>query len=233
LAVLVQDHGGAAPVGGSTTLNVLNARQRAVQALFLDALGRPGSLAELTVWANMLPVGATALTTAVVSDIEGSFEARDHLVKSWYITYLGRQAQGGEEQTFVQLLLAGHPEEQVLSLILGVGGEFYARAQTLGFGGTADQNYVQALYHLVLGRTGSAGEVNGWVNALPAIGRQGAALLLLQGPEFRTDTVARYYQTLLHRPADQSSLNNWVSSGFDLPTVRIDLEASAEFFLDG
>ena len=78
-----------------------------MQAQYIDALGRTGAVAELDGWVAQLPPGATALTAAVVSGIEGSIEARDHVVKGWYATYLGRQAQGGEEQGFVSKFQAG------------------------------------------------------------------------------------------------------------------------------
>src|SRR5262249_25523105 len=114
----------------STAFTGLSAKERAVQALYLDALGRAGSKAELDSWVKLFLSGATSLSAAVVRAIEGSRTAEDHLVKSWYIAYLGRQANGTEEQPFVNLLHAGQSEEQVLSLLLGAQG-FYNRAQTL------------------------------------------------------------------------------------------------------
>src|SRR5437667_3141 len=59
-----------------------------VQALYRDELGRAGSASELDVWVVALnaPGGSQA---AVAAGIENSPEARDHLVKSWYVTFLG------------------------------------------------------------------------------------------------------------------------------------------------
>src|SRR5207302_855887 len=99
--------------------------------------------------------------------------------RSWYVAFLGRAADGIEEQGFVNLLLAGQTDEQVLSLILG-SAEFYDRAQALSSSGTADERYVQALYQLLLNRTGGAVEVAGWVGALPQNGRPAVALAFLQ-----------------------------------------------------
>src|SRR5439155_2623580 len=142
----------------------LDAKERLVQALYLDALGRAGSKSELDRWLAMLQgAGQQAVATA----IEGSFEARDRLVKSWYVSYLGRQAQGGEELGWVNLLQSGQSEEQTLSQILGDGrGEFSQRAQTLIGSGSQDERFVQALYQVLLGRTASSGEANLWVKAL-------------------------------------------------------------------
>src|SRR5262249_53537443 len=158
----------------------LSPQERAVQALYIDALGRAGAIPELDGWVALLPAGATSLTPQVVSGIENSFEARDRLVKGWYTTYLGRSAAGGAELGFVNQLLGGATEEQVLSQILG-STEFFNHAQSLIGGSDANTNYVQALYQLLLGRTGSSADVAGWVGALNsgALTRQGVAFNFL------------------------------------------------------
>src|SRR5262249_4036705 len=132
-------------------LTGLTADERFVQALYLDDLGRAGSKSELSQWVPVLGAGGQQ---AVATGIQGSFEARDHLVKTWYQTYLGRAADGTEELGWVAQLAAGQSEEQVLSRILG-STEFSDRAQTLVSGATPDQRYVQALYSVLLDRTGS------------------------------------------------------------------------------
>src|SRR5262249_2601817 len=88
----------------------LTAQERFVQVVYLDELGRPGSLAELDGWVALLnaPGGSQA---SVASAILHSAEARDNLVKSWYVNYLGRQANGVEELGWVNLLLQGQSEE--------------------------------------------------------------------------------------------------------------------------
>jgi hypothetical protein len=212
----------------------LSPQERAVQALYLDALGRAGSKAELDGWVGLLPAGATALTPTVVSGIEGSFEAQDHLVKTWYVTYLGRQAQGGEEMWAVNMLrgdvnTAPLSEEQVLAKLLS-GPEFATRAQMLIGSGTSDECFVQALYQVLLGRTASDAEVAGWVSALPQLGRTGVAQGFLGSQEFRGNQFEGYYNALLHRPDDPAGLNGWVMSNLGMHTVRLGFEASPEFF---
>jgi hypothetical protein len=222
--------GSGAILTGAAAFAGLSAQERFVQALYLDQLGRAGMQSELDAW---LPVLAgPGAQQAVVAGIAGSFEAQDHLVKNWYQTYLGRPANGTEELGWVSLLQAGQSEEQVLGQFLG-STEFYNRAQTMGLAGTADQNYVQALYQVLLGRTAGDAEVAGWVNALPQLGTQGVALGFLQSQEYRTDQVEGYYTTLLHRPADPAGLNNWVMSNLDMYTARLGFEASPEFFANG
>jgi hypothetical protein len=75
--------------------------------------------------------------------------------------------------------------------------------------------------------------VDGWVRQLPDLGRQGAALAFLQGAEYRTGVFTGYYKSLLHRPADLPGLDGWVFSNLDIAAVRLGVEGSIEFFLDG
>jgi hypothetical protein len=213
----------------------LTAAERAVQALFLDALGRAGAPAERDFWVALLPPGATSLSQAVVSGIENSAEARDHLVQSWFLSYLGRPALNEEEQLFVQLLSSGQSEEQVLSAMLG-SNEFYARAQTVIDSGTPDERFVQALMLNLWNRAGSPEEVASLVSLLPQVGRAGVALTLLESPEFRTAQFEGYYNALLHRPhtsAEAASFAALVDSGIDIRSARFIFETSAEFFDHG
>jgi hypothetical protein len=215
----------------------LNPQERFVQALYLDELGRAGSKAELDAWTQVFTSGGTQIQdqATIASDIQQSVEARDHLVKSWYLAFLGRAAQGGEEQGWVNLLLQGQSEEQVLSGILG-SPEFYGRAQTLIGSGSADERYVQALYLLLLNRTGEPAGVAAWVGGLAQVGRQGVALAFLtgvSGREFRTAQFEGYYNALLHRPDDLAGLNNWVMSNLDVGAARVGFESSLEYFIHG
>ena len=219
----------------ATAFAGLTPTERAVQALYLDALGRPGTTAELDQWLAVLPAGATSLSQAVVAGIENNTEALTHLVRSWYQSYLGRPAQNGEEQPFVQLLAAGQSEEQVLSVLLG-SGEFYALAQTVVGSGSADARFVQALMLDLWNRAGSPDEVATLVGQLPQLGRSGLALVLLQSPEFRTDQFEGYFNSLLHRPpsaADAAALTALVDSGMDIRSVRFVFETTPEFFQNG
>jgi hypothetical protein len=218
-----------------TALPGLTAAERFVQVLYLNALGRAGSKAEIDGWAAAFGGSSASIApvqAAIARAIEGSMEGRDHEVKSWYVQYLGRAAAGGEEMAWVNMLMAGQTEESVLSQILG-SSEFFNHAQTLGFSGTADSQYVQALYELIMHRAGSAPEVAGWVGALPTPGQRGAALDFLDSGEFRTDQFEGYYNALLHRPSDSAGLNGWLASGLDVFNARVNFETSSEFFSNG
>ncbi|MFL5341170.1 MAG: DUF4214 domain-containing protein [Gemmataceae bacterium] len=218
-----------------TALPGLTPNERFVQVLYLDALGRAGATSELDGWATLFGTAGQTQTqdqAAIAAGIEHSAEGRDHLAKSWYRGYLGRTAQNGEEQGWVNLLRAGQTEERVLGRILA-SAEFFQRAQTLGFGDTPNGNYVRALYLLLLDRSASSTEVAGWVAAVPSLGRQNVALAYLQSQEFRTDDFEGYFNALLHRPGDLAGLNSWVKSNLDVAAVRIGFESSGEFFANG
>jgi hypothetical protein len=176
---------------------------------------------------------ATRGLSAVADGIERSPEARYRLVRSWYTSYLGRAIapSNPEIQGWVGMLLAGATEEQTLAGILA-SDEFYANSQ-LQFTGTADARFIQSLYSHLLNRLPTSEELVGWLQALPAMGRQGASLAMQQSFEFRINTIAGYYRRLLHREPDLQGLNTWEATPIDLATVRIGIESSPEFFENG
>lgn len=197
--------------------------------MYLDALGRPGSVAELDSWVAILHNPKLGGANAVTFGIEKSDEAYAHIVESWYVDFLGRPTFGAA-QIWVNQLRSGKTEEEVLSQILG-SPEFYARAQT--YSGAADDRYVKALYPALLHRTPGVDEVDGWVRRMQSVGAAGVALGLLQGAEYRTILFSNYYRDLLHREPDRDGLMNWVNSGKDAAAVRLAIETSAEFQANG
>ena len=74
----------------------LTPNQHFVAALYRDELGRPADLSNPQDgggWVIALDSGA--LSQAAVADaVLHSAEARDHLVRGWYVTFLGRPARG-------------------------------------------------------------------------------------------------------------------------------------------
>jgi hypothetical protein len=200
-----------------------------VQALYQDELGRTASSAEVASWVNTFsgPGGQSA----VVSGIVNSAEARNRLVTDWYQTYLGR-SPSANETSFWANVLGSQTEEQALSGIVG-SAEFFNRAQTLGFGGTANQNYVSALYQSLLGRTASSAEVDAQVSALQQVGQQALARSFLQSTEYRATVVRGYYTNLLHRTGSSVEVAFWVNGTLDLRAIRRSFETSLEYFLNG
>jgi streptogramin lyase len=199
---------------------VLDANHSFIQSLYRNALGRAGSMAELDGWVSVL---VRAGSGPVVNGIERSPEARTRLVKSWYVTFLGRAAQGGEEQ--------------VLSAILGSGEYFNRAPQVPGVGGgnPSNEKFIQALYSQLLNRSAGPGEISFWVGQLPSFGRGGVALRILQSAEYRGIVVRSYYRLLLHRPTapTPAEVSSWVLSGLDFTRLRVALESSLEYYLNG
>jgi hypothetical protein len=199
----IEDAGGINSLYGpntssrATAMTGLTPQQRFVQQMYLNALGRAGSVDELNGWVAVFNGSGGQATVA--AGIEGSPEARDHLVKSWYITYLGRPADGTEEQSLVSELLGGATEEQVISQLLG-SSEFNSHAQSVASTGTSDENVVQALYQLLLDRSADSSELSAGVSSIGAEGQQSFALGILQSQEGRTAQFISYYNTLLNRP---------------------------------
>jgi uncharacterized protein YkwD len=212
-------------------LNFAVANDTYIRKFYETILGRAGTSAEVAGW---LPALQTQGPASVASAFEHSPEARTHLVKSWYVTYLGRQAQNGEEQPAVAALLRGETEEAALVSMLA-SPEFYARAAALSGAGTADQRYVAALYSLLLHRTVTIDEANIWAPALANAGTATVAAGFVYSSEFRLDDVGADYATLLHRqmPPSGSELAFWAGSTLDLTSIRVGIEASLEFYLNG
>ncbi len=208
----------------------LDADHHFVQALYNDFLGRNGAASELDFWVNVLHAQGQR---AVANGIIHSPEALTHAVDGFYVTLLGRQAVGGEEQGWVGALEAGATEEQVSAGILS-SPEFAAHANALIGGASANTNFVQALYNLLLNRTGSSAEVNSWLGALPN-GRVFVALGFLGSPEYRSDVVTQFYGTLVDRPTAPaaSEVAGWVNSGLDILAIEVGFASSPEYYQNG
>jgi len=222
------------PAGVTPSLSNIQVQAPGSQAVFIEEiyeerLGRLANEAELVAW---LTVFQASGQTAVATGIEQSLEARTDLVDEFYQRYLGRGAVNGEAQHWVQLLMQGETDEQVIAGIVS-SSEFYARSQTLVGSGTPDQRYVQALYQLLLNRFPAVSELNSWVGQLPALGRSGVALGFLGSSEFRTAAVTDYYVEFLQRLPDAPGLAGWLASGLSLEQIRVGLESSGEFLADG
>jgi streptogramin lyase len=217
----------------ATVHDVIDANHSFIQGLYQDALGRLGSPAELDGWVvNIVSSGIGP----VVRGIERSAEAHAHLLRTWYVRFLGRTTPpaDSEIQGWLSAFQAGATEEQVLGALLA-SQEFFNFANRLISAGTPNERFVSAVYVLLLNRTPTSGEVQGWVGQLPVLGQQGIANNFLNSAEYRGDIIQGYYSTLLHRSSAPSAaeVNGWVVSGMDLERIRIGFETSLEFYLKG
>jgi virginiamycin B lyase len=210
----------------------LTVDQAFVQSLYVNELNRLGSVDELNLWVPSLQAISREF---VVIGIQGSPEARGVTVRELYGTYLRRPPVNGEEAPWVGALLAGSSEEEVLAGILS-SDEFLGRAASLIDNGTPEQRYIRALYSLLFRRSANDQEVlNGVLTIQQTGARVEPALDLLLSLEYRSATVVAYYRDLLNRvnPPRPDELNAWVLSGLDLQRVRIGIEASPEYYING
>jgi len=88
------------------------ANEKYVQSLYLDFLGRTGSLAELDSWMPAIPLTGGA---GVASVSAHSAEALNRLVDSFYVRFLNRPADAAGEQSLGNFLKQGGTEEQSLA----------------------------------------------------------------------------------------------------------------------
>jgi hypothetical protein len=76
---------------------------------------------------------------------------------------------------------------------------------------TADEQYVQTLYNRFLGRSGALSEIDGWVAALPSMGRSGVADKVIRSTEALRRVVDSYYLKYLGRTADGGGEAGWIT----------------------
>jgi uncharacterized delta-60 repeat protein len=174
------------------------------------------------VWVNMLTSGIAPST--VVADIEQSLEYRTDEVKSLYQHYLNRGLDQGA-QGWIDLLAGGATIEAVTAGILN-SPEYFAKH------GGSNSGFIQGLYQDVLGRAGSADEVQGWINALSSgLTRAQVAMGFLTSTEYRTDLVDADYTKFLLRSAEPAAQAAWVqalASGMSDQAVLAGIFGSAE-----
>jgi hypothetical protein len=212
--------------------DALDPDRKYIRALYLEELGRPGSLAEWSVWGSELAL--LDGRRIVSSGIATSREARVQLVDGWYLKYLGRTAGDWEDQAWVKALLDGASEEQVLGVILS-SEEYFNHTSTLpsASGLSPNQAFVEALYVQLLGRQADAPGLKYWTDHIGDLGRDGVARQLLSSREYRDTIVRGYYRDLVQRPAgspSQQEVDSWSLSGMDITSIRVGFLASKEYY---
>ena len=223
------------PTGVTVTFkNVENLNKDAddevfIKELYESRLEREAAETEVALWKS---IQQSQGNQAVVDGIEHSPEARTRMVSGWYQNYLGRSAATNEESGWVNALMQGATDEQIIAGIAS-SQEFQNRANGMFTAGSESEKFVRALYSLILSRQATTAEVTAWANSLGQIGHQGAALGFLQSREFRDAVVTAFYSSILHRTPDQAGMDGWVSSNQDLNHMRVGFESSGEFFGNG
>jgi parallel beta-helix repeat protein len=220
-----------------------DANHRFVQALYQDVLQRSGSSAEIDAWVTLLPsIGQVGVANGIIH----SYEALTREVNSVYVRFLGRAAEPGGLAYWVGMLQSGRSLEEVTAGVIA-SPEFASHANTLIGNASADDNFVRALYQLLLGRTPANDEVAGWLARLPTSQRSGVALGFLSGTEFRDQVVRTLYgdplatppllsiPNLLHRPTSPTTgeVLGWVNSGVDWLALEVGFASTDEFLTGG
>jgi hypothetical protein len=214
-----------------------------VASLYSAVLRRAGDTSSATdagSWIALL--NANKLTQAqAAAGIIHSAEAGGVLADTLYLILLDRAPTSSERASLAASLSSGATEEQAVTQLV-TSAEYT-------FNHASDNDFVQSLYLRLLGRVGSTAEVNGWVAALPTLGRARVVQDFLKSSEFRTAAVQQVYgftkappsavsstlAILLHRTSAPTTaeINAWVNSGLDLLSIEAGIAGSPEFFTTG
>jgi protocatechuate 3,4-dioxygenase beta subunit len=98
-----------------------------IMALYADILGRTPSVGEVSNWQQALQGGLTRDQVAHAFLFSG--EASKRMVDDYYLMFLGRPADSGGEQYWVNLLTSGQATPTTMGIAFLASGEFYADAQ--------------------------------------------------------------------------------------------------------
>jgi hypothetical protein len=205
---------------GQINVSALDNAHAFVQTLYNEVLGRTGTSSELNGWVSVFNAEGQA---AVATVILHSSEALGRIVDSFYLRFLGRQADSNGRAGWISFLQNGGTEEQVESLFL-TSPEYVSHINV---------DYVQSLYINILGRSGSAAELAQWNNNLQRLGLVGIANGFVHSAENRLNTLRSDFQTFLHRTPTDTELMPLVNTSLDLLSLEGAVLSSSEFFANG
>jgi hypothetical protein len=231
---VVKDAGHNTAIGSIVGTGVINTGttqltdpEEFIATLYENFLGRTGTLQEWDGWAAALP---SLGQSAVANGIARSPESLKRIVDGLYLKFLRRAADPGGEANFISFLQHGGTQEQAINSMLG--SFEYSNLVKDTFGNT-DQAFIQSLYNNLLGRNAGQAEVDGWVSALPSIGRAAVINGFVSSPEFRSNFVNQFFTSLLHRPPTSPELSARVTSAQDQLTIQIGIVSLTEYFTNG
>jgi hypothetical protein len=204
-----------------------NANQLYVAQLYRDLLQREADPPSLAFFTAQLDSGALS-RAQVVQTLVSSPEFRAVEVQAQYEKFLKRPADAGSVGAFSNFLAQGGTVEQIDVILTGSPEYFHNR------GGGTNDGFLTALYSDVLNRSVDAPSRTAWDQALATGTTPGqVAAVFFQSPEYDQDLVKSFYQTYLHRPADNGSLNsfaNALQSGIRDEVLVALLTSSTEYF---
>ncbi|MCI0458124.1 MAG: DUF4214 domain-containing protein [Gemmataceae bacterium] len=222
------------PLPAGLTVTLLNLQRQDndeassfINRIYADQLNRPADVAGLNHWKGILNSSGRG---AVIRGIEQSLEGRTNLVRNWYRQFLGREVDDAGLSYWVgQRLIQGASEEEVQAGILG-SAEFLQRAQGQFNSGDPNENFLRAVYRLLLKRDLDPAGLAFWGGVVQTFGREAVGLGVMQSQEFRTLALATFYETLLERDLDEAGSRYWMNLPGNLDDVRQGIQESDEFF---
>jgi hypothetical protein len=220
----------APPTTTSTYESQLTASQRFVVHLYKDVLGRNADSSGLAYWSTNLDLGTFTQGQVSIAFVT-SDEYRANTIRGYYQDILGRTPDVSEVDGYMGLFRAGQSQDAIRERFLA-SDEFSARFSH------NSAAFVAQLYSQVLGRTGSADEVNFWVNVLTTTNgdRTRVANSFLTSTEYLQVEVGAVYTVFLQRLPDAAGFNYWVGErvrGQTIEMVATGILASAEYFQRG
>jgi hypothetical protein len=198
-----------------------------IRALYFTILGREVDLLGLSTYTQDLRRGDSR--ESVARAIWTSPEHRAIQVAGYFRTFLDRNGSQSEIAAYVQTMLDGADEEEIIASILS-SHEYRNRFAT-------NDLYVVQLYQDLLGRTPALAEISSYVNALNGgSSREDVASSIATSVEARNLQLTDLYEQLLLRtPADaelaayQDRFDDEISIG----DLAVELASSAEMVLLG
>jgi hypothetical protein len=197
-----------------------------VMSLYRDLLGRGPNATELS---NGLSFLISNGRDVYASSLLAGDGYRTVLIQGFYQKLLGRPATGVEVATWISFLNGVGTDEQVISIIAG-SGEYFNQARV----GASNTNFIQDIFHDLLGRSASGPEQTAWLNFLSTHTRQEMTQAILNSFEYQTDIIQAWYHRFLRRDATDGDvtaaravLNS--PSGTDEQVIAI-LLGSTEYF---
>jgi hypothetical protein len=196
-----------------------------VRALYEDILGRGVDPSGLQTWSGMLAAGSGG--PALVQALTSSDEYIRLRITQAYREVLGREPEPAGMTNWHRAIRGGGATVDDVQRQFLSSAEFMARA-----GGT-NAGYVRRMYTSVLGRAAGDAEVQHWLQAIAAVGRERVTDAIWFSTEAANRRAGVYYQTFLKRAPDPAGQAGWASIllRYGEGAVRVGIAGSEEYRL--
>ncbi|MBV9952460.1 MAG: DUF4214 domain-containing protein [Acidimicrobiia bacterium] len=195
---------------------------RYVHALYMDLLGRLADASGTGFLVRRFQAGASR--ASMVATLTATAEYHRAVVDELYRDYLGRPADRSGLSIWSPWVTVLRTEVQAKLL---ASGEYFDKA-----GGT-NEDFVDALYHDVLGRPADLGATATFVSWLTSgRSRYDVAKTVLTSPQGYGYVVEQLYRRLLRRGSDPSGRRYWrarLADGMSVETLIASIASSSEY----